>query len=115
MHMPPLRERKEDIILLVAEFVYEACCRSRIPLKKISSSVEALFVDYFWQGKLRELKTAIKSAMMVSEGEYLTLSGIPMHLQQHAASHREEISVKAIQNLDEAREKGGRRSAEDST
>ena len=100
--LPPLRERKEDIILLVANFVYQACRETQRPLKKISSSVKALLLDYPWPGNIRELKTAIESAVMVSDGEFLTLGDLPMNLQQYAIGHREEIGIKAIRNIDEA-------------
>jgi transcriptional regulator with PAS, ATPase and Fis domain len=100
--LPPLRERKEDIILLVANFVYQSCRETQKPLKKISSSVKALFLDYPWPGNIREVKTAIESAVMVSDGEFLTLGDLPMNLQQYAIGHREEIGAKAIRNIDDA-------------
>lgn len=99
--LPPLRERKEDIILLVANFVYQACQQYQKPLKKISSSVKALFLNYPWPGNIRELKSVIESAVMVSDGEYVTLSELPMNLQQYATGHREEIGSKAIRNIEE--------------
>ena len=100
--LPSLRERKEDIILLVANFVYQSCRETQKPLKKISSSVKALFLDYPWPGNIREVKTAIESAVMVSDGEFLTLGDLPMNLQQYAIGHREEIGAKAIRNIDDA-------------
>lgn len=99
--LPPLRERKEDIILLVANFVYQACHQFQKPLKKISSSAKALFLNYPWPGNIRELKSVIESAVMVSDGDYLTLSDLPMNLQQYATGHREEIGSKAIRNIEE--------------
>src|SRR5262245_11315191 len=45
----PLRDRREDIILLVANFVYLACNQFRKPLKKVSSSAKAFCMDYPWQ------------------------------------------------------------------
>lgn len=99
--LPPLRERKEDIILLVATFVYQACHQLQKPLKKISGSVKALFLDYPWPGNIRELKSMIESAIMVSDGDYLTLGDLPMNLQQYATGHREEIGPKAIRNIEE--------------
>jgi transcriptional regulator with PAS, ATPase and Fis domain len=99
--LPPLRERKEDIILLVANIVYQACHHFQKPLKKISSSVKALFLNYPWPGNIRELKSVIESAVMVSDGEYVTLSELPMNLQQYATGHREEIGSKAIRNIEE--------------
>jgi transcriptional regulator with PAS, ATPase and Fis domain len=100
--LPPLRERKEDIILLVANFVYQACRRTGKAIKKLSSAAKVLFVDYPWPGNIRELKNVVESAVMVSDGEYVTLSDLPMHLQQYATSHREEIGAKAIRDISDA-------------
>jgi transcriptional regulator with PAS, ATPase and Fis domain len=99
--LPALRERKEDIILLIANFVYQACSQFQKPLKKLSSSSKALFLDYPWPGNIRELKSVIESATMVSDGEYITISDLPMNLQQYATGHRDEIGSKAIRNIEE--------------
>jgi transcriptional regulator with PAS, ATPase and Fis domain len=100
--LPPLRERKEDIILLVATFVYMACRRIGKPIKKLSTTAKVLFVDYPWPGNIRELKNVVESAVMVSDGDYVTLTDLPMHLQQYATSHREEIGAKAIRDISDA-------------
>ena len=99
--LPPLRKRQEDIILLVANFVYQACHQFQKQLKKLSSSAKALFLDYPWPGNIRELKGVIESAVMVSDGDYLTINDLPMNLQHYAAGHREEIGTKAIRNIEE--------------
>jgi transcriptional regulator with PAS, ATPase and Fis domain len=99
--LPPLRGRKEDIILLVANFVYQACNQFHKPLKKLSSSTKALYLNYPWPGNIRELKSVIESAVMVSDGEYITITDLPMNLQHYATGHREEIGPKAIKNMEE--------------
>lgn len=99
--LPPLRDRRQDIILLVANFVYQACNQFRKPLKKVSSSAKALFLDYPWPGNIRELRSVVESAVMVSDGDYITLSDLPMNLQNYATGHREEIGTKAIRNIEE--------------
>jgi transcriptional regulator with PAS, ATPase and Fis domain len=99
--LPPLSDRREDIILLVANFVYQACNQFRKPLKKVSSAAKALFLDYPWPGNIRELKSVVESAVMVSDGDYITLSDLPMNLQNYATGHREEIGTKAIRNIEE--------------
>ena len=99
--LPALRDRKEDIILLIANFVYYACRQFQKRLKKISSSVKALFLDYPWPGNIREIKSVIESAVMVSDGDYVTVSDLPMNLQQYATRHREQIATKAIRNIEE--------------
>jgi transcriptional regulator with PAS, ATPase and Fis domain len=99
--LPPLHDRREDIILLVANFIYQACSQFRKPLKKVSSSAKALFLDYPWPGNIRELRSVVESAVMVSDGDYITLSDLPMNLQNYATGHREEIGTKAIRNIEE--------------
>src|SRR5574341_466938 len=99
--LPPLRERKEDIILLIANFIYQACQQYQTALKKLSSSAKALFLDYPWPGNIRELKSVIESAVMVADSEYITISDLPMNLQHYATGHRDEIGSKAIRNIEE--------------
>lgn len=99
--LPSLRERKEDIILLVANFVYSGCQQFQKPLKKISSSVKALFLEYPWPGNIRELKSVIESAVMVSDGDYVAVNDLPMHLQQYATRHKEQIASNAIRNIEQ--------------
>jgi transcriptional regulator with PAS, ATPase and Fis domain len=100
--LPPLRKRKEDIILLIANIVYRAGQQFQKPLKKISTSAKELLLDYPWPGNIRELKSVIESAVMVSDGDYITISDLPMNLQHYATGHREEIGTKAIRNIEEA-------------
>ena len=93
--LPPLRDRREDMILFIANFVYQACNQFQTPLKKLTSSVKALFLDYPWPGNVRELKSVIESA------DYITISDLPMNLQQYATGRREEIGTRAIRNIEE--------------
>src|SRR5688500_18996355 len=99
--LPALRERREDMILLIANFVYQACGQFQKPLKKLTSSAKALFLDYPWPGNIRELRSVIESAVMVSDGDYITISDLPMNLQHYATGRREEIGTRAIRNIEE--------------
>jgi transcriptional regulator with PAS, ATPase and Fis domain len=99
--LPPLRERREDMILLIANFIYQACSQFQRPLKKLTGSAKAVFLDYPWPGNIRELKSVIESAVMVADGEYITISDLPMNLQHYATGRREEIGTKAIRNIEE--------------
>jgi transcriptional regulator with PAS, ATPase and Fis domain len=99
--LPALRERREDMILLIANFIYQACNQFQKPLKKLTSSAKTLFLDYPWPGNIRELKSVIESAVMVADGEYITISDLPMNLQHYATGRRVEIGTKAIRNIEE--------------
>ncbi|HEY3302403.1 MAG TPA: sigma-54 dependent transcriptional regulator [Candidatus Binatia bacterium] len=100
--LPPLYERREDVLPLVEHFIRRACGPNPKPAKKLSSSVKALFLDYPWPGNVRELKNVIESALMVSDEEYVTVADLPMHLQQYATGHRVEIGAKAIRTIEQA-------------
>jgi transcriptional regulator with PAS, ATPase and Fis domain len=100
--LPALRERKEDIPLLAEHFTVQACQQMQKPIKKISQSAQTVLSDYSWPGNIRELRNVIESAVLVSDGDYVTLADLPMHLQQYATGHREEISAKVAGKLDEA-------------
>jgi transcriptional regulator with PAS, ATPase and Fis domain len=100
--LPPLRERQEDILPLV-EYMTEQCCQQmqKAP-KKLSQSAQTLLQDYSWPGNVRELRNVVESAVLVSDGEYITIGDLPMHLQQYATGHREELSAKVVGRIDEA-------------
>jgi transcriptional regulator with PAS, ATPase and Fis domain len=100
--LPALRERRDDILPLVEYFMAQSCRRIQRPLKTLSQSVQTLLTEYSWPGNIRELRNVVESATLVADGEYLTVSDLPMHLQQYATGHREEISVKVTGRIDEA-------------
>ena len=78
--LPSLKERKEDIPLLVHRFVNELCLKLKINSKKISSSALKKLNDYSWPGNVRELKNALKRALIICDNEilpeHLDLSGL---------------------------------------
>ena len=80
IHLPPLRERAEDIPLLARHFVEKICRQEEMELKEISR--EALFdlVDYPWPGNVRQLENAIEMAVILS-GTRDVLEPGDFHLQ----------------------------------
>ncbi|MGC8966338.1 MAG: sigma-54-dependent transcriptional regulator [Caldimicrobium sp.] len=72
LHIPPLRERKEDIPLLVEYFLKYFCEKYRYPLKKMSPEVIKFFFDYSWPGNVRELKHLIERLVIFSKNEEIT-------------------------------------------
>lgn len=100
--LPPLRERREDVLPLVDYFTVQCCERMQKPLKRVSPSAQTLLTDYSWPGNVRELRNVVESAVLVSDNEHITISDLPMHLQQYATGHREELSAKVVGRIDEA-------------
>jgi transcriptional regulator with PAS, ATPase and Fis domain len=70
IHLPPLRSRKEDIPLLVENFIKEAAGRNKIDFKGFTDSATDLFMNYSWPGNIRQLKNVVES-MVTLEGDKL--------------------------------------------
>ena len=72
IHLPPLRERQDDINLLTDHFVKIYCEKYRKPPKKVAASTYKKLQKYSWPGNIRELQHAIERAIIMSEGNNLT-------------------------------------------
>ena len=77
MFLPPLRERKEDIPLLVAYFLQRIEAENGQPVYGISEEVMELFQAYNWPGNVRELENCLKSATVAAQGEVIMPSDLP--------------------------------------
>lgn len=82
IHIPPLRERKEDIPLLAEFLISKICKRENLPPKRLSSEVLEAFLAYSWPGNVRELENLLERMIILSEGEVLTLEDLPLHLRE---------------------------------
>ena len=82
IHMPPLRERKIDIPLLIERFLQEAAERyGRDPLK-VSATAMSLLLDYQWPGNVRELQNAVQFAFVKCSDRTLETEDLPMELRE---------------------------------
>ncbi|MGB9436717.1 MAG: sigma-54 dependent transcriptional regulator, partial [Desulfobacterales bacterium] len=82
IRLPPLRDRKIDIPLLVEHFLQEAGERyNRKPLK-ISSKAMALMLDYRWPGNVRELQNAIQFAIVKCSAKTISAADLPLELRE---------------------------------
>jgi len=80
--IPPLRERAEDIPLLVEFFLNKYCTELKTPLKSISSDALEMLIKYSWKGNVRELENTIERAIILCDGktispEHISLSPLP--------------------------------------
>jgi two-component system response regulator HydG len=77
IHLPSLRERKEDIPLLVDHFVHRLCAgMGRLPLPVDDAALRLLWL-YDWPGNVRELENALERALVLCEGDRLTERDLP--------------------------------------
>jgi two-component system, NtrC family, response regulator len=100
--IPPLRDRKEDIRLLVDHFIrkYADERKSLVPVTGVEQSVERLFYDYSWPGNIRELENVIERAVIMCPEEKIRVSDLPKNFtnQVDNALHLEGIPITANLN-----------------
>ncbi|MGZ5021725.1 MAG: sigma-54-dependent transcriptional regulator [Chthoniobacterales bacterium] len=82
--MPPLRDRKEDIPLLVRSFLRHFCKANEKPLLELTSDATNLLLNYDWPGNVRELRTAIEHGVVMANGPKITVRELPMNVRQNA-------------------------------
>ncbi len=72
IHIPPLRERKEDIPLLVSAFIREFAHENNKSVEGIDPKARAALYNYAWPGNIRELRNVIESAVVMCKGNIIT-------------------------------------------
>jgi Nif-specific regulatory protein len=84
--VPPLRERKSDILLLADHFVEKLASEQGKQVKRISTSAIDALVAYHWPGNVRELQNVIERAVLVSDGQVIHVHHLPPTLQTAESS-----------------------------
>ncbi len=80
--IPPLRERREDIPLLVDFFLKEAAGETGLKVAGIIEAVMNIFAGYEWPGNIRQLRNTIRTMVVMSESEKLDICDIPPEIHQ---------------------------------
>lgn len=86
LHLPPLRERREDIPVLLAFYLEEVSKRLQKSLVHLSSDVVGLLVRYDWPGNIRELVHTVEVLVSLADSNHITISDFPPHLTKFFAS-----------------------------
>ncbi|MGD1009553.1 MAG: sigma-54 dependent transcriptional regulator [Candidatus Aminicenantales bacterium] len=81
IELPPLRERLEDIVLLVRHFLQGSNKKFSKDLKGVSREVQKLFLKYGWPGNIRELENVLESAAMLCKKDFIELANLPKYLR----------------------------------
>lgn len=77
IHLPPLRERKDDIPLLVSFFMKKYSRIHGLEAKKFSKQTMTLLMKYDWPGNIRELENLVERALILSDGPEITPEDLP--------------------------------------
>ena len=102
LHLPPLRERKEDIPLLADKFLKEF---SDISFKEgISKEAIILLINYDYLGNIRELRSIIQLAVNLAQGKQISANCLPTHLRKRkpvARSYSQKEDGSSVATLEE--------------
>ena len=110
LHLPPLRERPEEIAALAERFLARHAERLGLPVRRLSSAALALCVAHRWPGNVRELENALERALVLSDGEEIEPDALPDALLLQPPGTRrqpellgplgpDDLSVKRAQRL----------------
>jgi len=82
IHVPPLRERKEDIPLLIDHFLARNNARLGTSIRGVDAEARRLLLDYAWPGNVRELENTIERAMVLADGETISANDLPERIRE---------------------------------
>ncbi|GMV11854.1 MAG: sigma-54-dependent Fis family transcriptional regulator [Polyangiaceae bacterium] len=82
IHVPPLRERREDIPLLIEHFITRNNARLGTNIRGMDSEARRLLYEYAWPGNVRELENTIERAMVLAEGDQLVAADLPERVRE---------------------------------
>jgi two-component system response regulator AtoC len=100
LHIPPLRERKEDIPLLIQHFINKHNQNLNKHVKEVDSKALELLMNYKWSGNVREVENTIERAVVLTDGDRIELDNLPFEIQNFqnevpmVSMAEEEYSVK---------------------
>ncbi len=100
IHIPPLRERKEDIPLLIASFIKEFAEENGKKISSIEQKAKTALYNYDWPGNIRQLQNCIQSAVVMSSDEVIHFEDLPSPLREKAESS--SIVIPMGSNMEEA-------------
>ena len=93
IELPPLRDRKEDIPLLVKSFVDYFAAENNKQISGVSNEVLSVFDSYNWPGNIRELKNCIERMIVLCREKILQISDIPYHIREKVSPDLVEKNI----------------------
>jgi two-component system, NtrC family, response regulator PilR len=95
LHLPPLRDRREDIPLLVAHFIKKLSQEVGRPVRGVTPEALAVLEQYHWPGNIRELENVVERAIVLGSSEMLELEALPASLRQPRDHHDVPLELPA--------------------
>ena len=97
MQLPPLRERREDIPLLLAHFVEKIAAEGNLPRKIISPEALDYLSGYEWPGNIRQLENVVERCMVMVSGDTVTVADLPPEVKDDEAQLKNALDMLPVQ------------------
>ncbi len=110
LHIPPLRERGNDVILLAKHFMHRFAMKYRKNVHEIAKEAQNKLLDYHWPGNVRELQHAVERALILSDGNILKADDLILQPAQNRKRKTAELlNLEALeaQAIEKAMERTG--------
>jgi two-component system response regulator PilR (NtrC family) len=95
IHLPPLRERREDIPPLVAHFIQRISAELGKPVRGVTPEALAILEQYRWPGNIRELENVIERALVLGSGTTLDLPALPPDIRRPRETQQVPLEIPA--------------------
>jgi len=96
IYLPPLRERREDIPLLVRRFIQDYSAQHDRPFHGISAEAMQMLVEYPWPGNVRELRNLVESMVVLSPGHEIQPADLPRQIREGGAARLLPVHIGPI-------------------
>ncbi|MBI5512917.1 MAG: sigma-54-dependent Fis family transcriptional regulator [Deltaproteobacteria bacterium] len=100
IHLPPLRERRSDIPLLIQHFLETHAARFRRPALRLAPEVRACLESYPWPGNIRELENVLERCVLLADGDTIRLRDLPPEVREGSVSPEPGEAVGAEEDTD---------------
>jgi DNA-binding NtrC family response regulator len=97
IHLPPLRERREDIPLLADHFLRQHARHYRKRLTGFDQAAMRALLDHPWTGNVRELDHTVERAVLMAQGEAIVASDLGLRVEREAATRLDDMSLDEVE------------------
>jgi two-component system nitrogen regulation response regulator NtrX len=96
LQVPPLRQRSEDIVVLIDVFLKDCARKNQSKKKNISKDAVDLLSNYHWPGNVRELKNLVERIVIMTENEIITAKDIPQYYHEKIGGDNQSLETQLL-------------------
>jgi len=101
IHIPPLRERREDILPIAYSILERVALKRNEPIKKLSDEAKELILNAPWEGNVRELENVLERAAILCDDEIITPEHLPEYIVEEVSAHGQKPFEAIFENVDD--------------